>query len=213
MSETATLCGPRGSSGASMPRFFFVRHGETEWNREGRLQGQMDVSLNGRGRDQAAAAGRILRHLSAERNLAAVDLDYVASPLRRTRATMELLRQAMDLPPHDFRIEDRLKEISFGSWEGMTWRQIEAADPTRYAERNRNKWTFAAPGGESYAEVADRVRPWLRTLADNAVVVAHGGVARALLTLIAGLDPRRAPSADIWQGRVLVFEDGQASWV
>lgn len=195
------------------PRFFFVRHGETDWNREGRLQGQSDIPLNGRGRDQAAAVGRILARLARQRGLRPGELDYVASPLGRTRATMELLRQAMDLPPQDFRTEDRLKEISFGTWEGMTWPEIRAADPVRFAERSRNKWTFAAPGGESYADVADRVAPWLGALADNAVVVAHGGVARAILTLIAGLDPRRAPSVDIWQGRVLALENGQASWI
>ena len=200
-------------AGTPAPRFFFIRHGETEWNREGRLQGQTDVALNGRGRDQAATVGRLLRRVAAERRLEPEDLDFVASPLARTRSTMELLRRAMNLEPALYRTERHLKEISFGTWEGLTWPQIAASHPLLHAERNRDRWAFVPPEGESYAQVADRVSPWLGTLRDNAVVVAHGGVARVLLVMLTGLDPKLAPRVDIWQGRILMFEAGTATWL
>ena len=121
---------------------------------------------------------------------------------------MALLRQAMGLPPDDFRTDDRLKEISFGAWEGLTWPEVAAADAQRHAERNRDRWAFVPPDGESYAQVADRLEPWLEAIPDDAVVVAHGGVARALLVMLTGLDPKIAPRVDIWQGRLLAFEAG-----
>jgi broad specificity phosphatase PhoE len=200
------------ASPASARRFFFVRHGETEWNRLGRLQGQTDTPLNGRGRDQAEAVGRILRRVAGERGIRASELDFVASPLDRTRTTMALMRRAMGLLPDDFRTDHRLKEISFGAWEGLTWPEVATADAPRHAERKRDRWSFVPPDGESYAQVADRLGPWLDTIPDDAVVVAHGGVARALLVMLTGLDPKLAPGVEIWQGRLLVFDAGQATW-
>ena len=69
------------------------------------------------------------------------------------------------------------------------------------------------PGGESYAMLAERVRPWTEELDRDAIVVGHGGVARAVLFLLCAVPPEQAPSVDIWQGRVLVIEDGRYRWV
>ncbi len=194
-------------------RFFFVRHGETDWNREGRLQGQRDLPLNARGKDQASAVGRSLARLARERDLDTRILDCVASPLSRTRETMTLLRGAMGLDPDDYRLDERLKEIRFGRWEGRTWPEIAAVDPAAVKARKRDKWRAVPPGGESYAQLRDRVRPWLGTLRDDSIVVAHGGVARAILTLVTDLDPEVAPGIEIPQGRVLVVGDGRAEWI
>lgn len=192
---------------------FFVRHGETDWNREGRLQGQTEVPLNGRGRHQAEAVGRILGQVAARRGLVSRELDFVASPLARTRRTMELMRTAMGLEPDRFREDHRLKEICFGTWEGLTWPEVALADPAGYAKRKLDRWSFVPPDGESYGQVADRLRDWLGTVQDNTVVVAHGGVARALLVLLTGLDPKLAPAVDVWQGRLLAFDSGSATWI
>ncbi len=193
-------------------RFFFVRHGETDWNREGRLQGQRDLPLNARGKDQAVAVGHGLRRVTEARNLDPRTLDYVASPLGRARGTMELLRAALGLEPHPYRVDERLRELRFGTWEGRTWSEIAAADPARVEARKRDKWGTVAPGGESYAQLVDRVRPWLETMMPDSVVVAHGGVARAILTLTTDLDPASAPRVQIRQGRVLVIGQGRADW-
>lgn len=193
-------------------RFFFVRHGETDWNREGRLQGQRDVPLNARGQDQAMAVGRSLKRLTGERNLDPRTLDYVSSPLSRTRGTMELLRLALGLEPHRYRLEDRLRELGFGTWEGRTWAEIAATDPFSVKARKRDKWGTVSPGGESYAQLVERIRPWLETVTPDSIVVAHGGVARAILTLTTDLDPASAVGTLIPQGRVMVVGQGRATW-
>jgi probable phosphoglycerate mutase len=189
---------------------YFVRHGETDWNAEARLQGQRDIPLNAFGRVQAEEAGARLLGLAPDCEA----LDYLASPLSRTRDTMERMREAMGLPPTVYRIDERLKELTFGKWEGFTWKEIRTRDPKRAAERERDKWGFAPPGGESYAMLAERVAPLLGELgARGTVIVSHGGVARALLALIGAVEREAAPRVDIWQGRVLVLRpDGGIAW-
>jgi probable phosphoglycerate mutase len=193
---------------STRPTIYFIRHGETDWNVEGRLQGQQDIPLNGRGRVQADEAGRRLRGL-VER---VEDLDYVASPMTRTRETMDLLRTAIGLYPTGYRLDARLVELTFGAWEGMTWKEVRKAEPQLAAQRERDKWGYAPPGGESYAMLADRVRPILDDLSRETVIVAHGGVARAFLAVACGVSTRHAAGIDIWQGKVLVIEGRKHSW-
>ena len=191
-------------------RLIFLRHGETDWNAEGRLQGQHDVPLNGRGRDQAASAGRMVRDaFGADLG----SLHFVASPLSRTRETMEIARTAMGLDPLSYDMDQRLVELSFGRWEGLIWPEVKAMDPWAATAREGNKWTFQPPGGESYAMLADRLRPWLDTIERDTLVVSHGGVARVLLVLIGGMTTASAPVSDIHQGRVLFFEGSTARWL
>ncbi|GGK30716.1 histidine phosphatase family protein [Salinarimonas ramus] len=192
------------------PVLYFVRHGETDWNAEGRLQGGRDTDLNALGRVQAEAAARTLRSL-VRGDLAR--LDFVASPMRRTRDTMEILRGTLGLPRDAYRLDERLVEISFGSWEGSTWPEIRDRDPAGAAAREADKWGFVPPQGESYAMLARRLAPVVEGLVRDTVMVAHGGVARALLTLMADAATERAPHFDIWQGRVLVIQDGAWRWV
>ena len=178
------------------------------------MQGQLDIPLNARGRDQARAVGRALRgRFGAEIERLEAAEAFIASPLVRARQTMEIARDAMGLPPDRYRLEARLKELSFGAWEGLTWPEIEARDPKGIRARKRDKWRFAPPGGESYAMLAERVRPWLEGLTEDAFVVSHGGVARALMTLIAGVPPAKAADAPITQGRAMAFEKGGCRWI
>jgi probable phosphoglycerate mutase len=195
-------------------RLIFVRHGETSYNAENRLQGQRDIPLNPRGRDQARSIGKTLRaRLGEEIDRLEAAGAFFASPLKRARETMELARAAMNLPPKSYRLDPALKEISFGQWEGLTWAEVRARDPGGLKRRHADKWNFVPPGGESYAMLAERVRPWLASLAGDAFVVAHGGVARALMTLIAGVPLVIAAEAPIAQGRAIVFEDGRYRWI
>jgi probable phosphoglycerate mutase len=192
-------------------RLVFVRHGETDWNVEGRLQGQQDIPLNPRGRDQAAAVGRALRRAFGAEALAAHA--FVASPMQRTRDTMEIARAAMTLPARDYALDDRLKELTFGAWEGLTWREVTERDPEGAERRERDKWGFTPPGGESYADLCRRVAPWLGALDRETLVVSHGGVARAMLHLVAGMEAVEAAMAPIAQGRAILVEAGRARWI
>ena len=98
-------------------------------------------------------------------------------------------------------------------WEGFTWREIRKTEPEAARDRERGKWTLVPPGGESYVMLAERIRPWVAELAGDNVIVAHGGVARALMHLLAGVPGVQASAAEIWQGRVLVFEKSRFFWV
>jgi probable phosphoglycerate mutase len=195
-------------------RILFVRHGETDYNAEGRLQGQRDIPLNRRGRAQASAIGRALRTAMPEA-IAALEAAqaFIASPLSRTRETMDLARAALGLAPSRYALEPALRELTFGEWEGLTWPQVAKRDPAGARARESDKWNFAPPDGESYAMLAQRLQPWLESRQADCFVVSHGGVARALMTLIAGVSPSAAENAEIWQGKAILFESGGMRWV
>ncbi|HEY1454076.1 MAG TPA: histidine phosphatase family protein [Roseiarcus sp.] len=195
-------------------RLIFLRHGETAYNAEGRLQGQLDIPLNARGREQARSVGRTLQaRIGAEIERLEAARAFIASPFVRARETMEIARGAIGLMPGLYRVDAALKEISFGVWEGLTWPEIEARDQGGVRARRKDKWNFAPPGGESYAMLAERLRPWLSELTGDAFVVSHGGVARALMMLVAGIAPAKAADAPIAQGRALCFENGTCRWI
>ncbi|ABQ34634.1 MULTISPECIES: histidine phosphatase family protein [Bradyrhizobium] len=191
------------------PTIYYIRHGETEWNALGRLQGTQDIPLNALGRVQAVQAGNILSQLVARNGHDAMRLPYVASPLSRARATMELVRETLQLPVEDYALDARLREIGYGKWEGATLPEMQAADPVFYAKRLTEKWTLAPEGGETYADVERRVRDWYDQLTGDIVAVAHGGTARALMVALGFETPNRAVDLPIQQGAVYVFgEDG-----
>jgi broad specificity phosphatase PhoE len=187
---------------------YYIRHGETSWNAEGRLQGAQDIPLNDLGRRQAAHAGRVLAELFARDGRDKSSLPFVASPLGRARTTMELVRGALKLPPDEYALDDRLREIGYGVWEGSTLAEMQAADPVLFARRLTAKWTMAPEGGETYEAVQLRMRDWYDSLAADTVAVAHGGTARALMVALGIETPVSAADLLIEQGAVYVFRDG-----
>ena len=190
------------------PTLYYIRHGETEWNAQGRLQGVQDIPLNDLGRRQAANAGRILAGLFARDGRNESSLAFIASPLGRARQTMELVRGTLQLPLTPYAIDDRLREIGYGQWEGSTLSQMQAQDPDLFARRQTAKWTVAPPGGESYVSVQARMSDWYRGLTADTVAVAHGGTARALMVALGFETRETAADLAIEQGAVYVFGDG-----
>lgn len=103
--------------------------------------------------------------------------------------------------------------MTFGEWEGFTWRDIRKAEREQAHLRERDKWGFVPPGGESYRMLAERVRPVLEELERETVIVSHGGVARAILALVGAVAPREASMVEIWQGKLLVVSGNKADWL
>ncbi|SIR09722.1 probable phosphoglycerate mutase [Rhizobium sp. RU20A] len=191
---------------------YMVRHGQTDWNAEGRLQGQKDIALNSVGERQAAANGRALKALIGA---TIEDYDFVSSPLTRCRQTMEAIRGELGLARDGYRLDERLREVSFGDWEGHTLTEIEERHPDAIAAREASKWDFIPPGdaAESYEILSWRVAAWLSTVDRPTVCIAHGGVIRSVFrikSLMSGADAAVAP---IPQDRILRIGESSADWV
>jgi broad specificity phosphatase PhoE len=193
----------------AVPTIVFIRHGETDWNAEGRFQGQRDIPLNAHGRTQAQRNGLVL----AERMPQTADFDFVASPLERTRQTMEIARGAMGLDPSGYRLEPILKEITFGRWEGYTSAELQQRWPDLVTARHADKWGFQPPAGESYAMLSVRIGAWLAGVTRDTVVVSHGGVCRVLRGILQNLDTRDTPNLDVPQDRIYVWDGNEACWI
>ncbi|MCO6186854.1 histidine phosphatase family protein [Rhizobium sp. L1K21] len=192
---------------------YFIRHGQTDWNAEGRFQGQRDIPLNDIGRAQARANGVALR-LALGDDLES--FDFVASPLVRTRETMMLVREAAGLMPADqFSMEKAILELSFGEWEGQTEAELRVGYPQQMRERKADKWHYMPPGedAESYETLSWRIAAWLERLQRPTVCVTHGGVIRALFKLSGTLEPQKAARENVPQDRILKFTREKAEWL
>ncbi|MET3793065.1 histidine phosphatase family protein [Aquamicrobium terrae] len=190
---------------------YIVRHGQTDWNAEFRLQGQADIDLNDLGRRQAVGNGSKLARLIDEPQA----FDFVASPMIRTRRTMELLRGAMGLDPAAYRTDERLKELNFGDWQGYTAEELEALHPGSTRRRELAKWDFrpVGEGAESYQMLLERVEPVFRVLRGPAVCVTHGGIMRVLFRLVGGMSKEDACALAIPQDRILRWQGDTLEWL
>jgi broad specificity phosphatase PhoE len=189
-----------------MPTIYYIRHGETDWNATGRFQGTQEIPLNDRGRAQAVAAGGVLHDL-LKRDHRSSTLSYVSSPLGRARVTMELVRGALHLPPHEYAVDDRIREITYGAWEGFTLEQMKASDAEVHAARHADRWNVAPLNGESYASRLPFVTDWVKSLTGDTVAVGHVGTARTLFVALGIKTPAQALDGPILQGAVYVFRD------
>jgi len=192
---------------AERPPLYFVRHGETDWNRDRRIQGRTDIALNAAGRAQAAAIARRLKQIVGEPH----SLDFFSSPLGRARETMTAILTGFGLPQDHAQIEDRLTERGFGAHDGQTWRELFAAgidpdrDPASYHD-------WRPEGGESFVDVAERVGAWLAGVSRPAIVVSHSGVSRVLRGLMLGLDKAEIVHLDVPQHRFYRIAGGRVEW-
>ena len=194
-------------------RLIHIRHGQTDWNVEGRLQGQLDIPLNDTGRGQAARNGRVLAERLAADGVDPASLAYIASPLGRAMETMRLVRDALGLD-HSFPTDPRLMEITFGEWTGKTYAELRASGyETQVRARKKDKWSFRPPGAETYAELAQRVAGWLETVERDTIAVAHGGIFRVLNGLLLGMPWHEVPSVEPPQDRIAIFSGGQLELV
>jgi probable phosphoglycerate mutase len=176
---------------------YLFRHGETVWNAEKRAQGHLDSPLTETGRGQARVMGATLGQELARAGYAPAAVVVRASPLGRVRETLAIAAEAAGLV-HDETCHDRrLREMSWGDWDGLNGPEIEARFPGEMAARWRDHWNYCPPNGESYVMVTERARSALDDIVVLAAskpvaVFAHGGIGRVLRGLFIA-----APQADI----------------
>ncbi len=185
---------------------YLVRHGQTVFNAESRLQGRLDSPLTERGRAQALALGEQLRRLLIEPE--AVEIE--SSPQGRAKATAEIIRSS--LPARSaIRFDERLREISLGSWEGMTQGEIEVRWPGVWRSTVRQSWLETCPDGEPYAAAEGRLRSWLDGVSWRAprVVVSHGVAIGILRGLYLGLSRAAMLEFPVPQGVIWAIGDGE----
>lgn len=187
---------------------YFIRHGQTDWNAELRLQGQRDIPLNDTGRGQAARNGRKLGETITKPD----QYEFVASPLSRASETMEIIRQEMGLPPQGFRTDSILKEINFGAWEGFTMDELSAKAPDAVEARSADMWNSIAHGGESYSMLSERALEWLRSVDRDSVIVSHGAFSRCVRGHILGLEQNEIFDLDVPQTSFFSIRQGQIDW-
>ena len=173
-----------------MLELWLVRHGETVWNTEGRVQGWGDPPLSETGKTQARKLAPRLAH--------ATFTAVYSSDLRRTTETARL-----SLPAANVTLETRLRELNFGAWEGRTWREVAENDADAVKAWYGDPYRNAPTDGEAYGDLETRVQSWLGTLPQMGRVLAfaHGGPIRALLYGLTGV-----PNGQTWR-----FEVGAAS--
>ncbi len=166
------------------PPIYFVRHGETDWNVQGLIQGWTDTPLNQRGHGQARAVAQALTSVRAFHP----DFQFVVSPLQRARQTMGHIAEALSLEPEQIAIEPAVTELGFGVWEGKPFWELKASPV--YPAHPEDRYFWRPDKGESYEDGHIRINRWLDTLERPTVVVAHGAIGRCLIAEIARL-PRR----------------------
>lgn len=191
------------------PTIYFIRHGETDWNRDRRYQGQQDIPLNETGRLQARRNGRVLSEFLPD--IAAAR--FIASPLMRTRETMEIVRAELGLEPADYETDPDIVELSYGKWEGTLQDVVTEQDPAGWAARKADPFHWRPEQGESYADLFARVQRWASALDRDCVVVSHGGVSRCLRAHVLGLDSASIPDLESPQDRVLILGGGEMRWL
>lgn len=192
---------------------YHIRHGQTDWNAAGRLQGAQDIPLNAIGRAQADANGVALAAHFRAVGRDPTSLTWVASPLGRARETMVRVRGGVGLPAEGFDVESDLREVGFGRLEGLTYADIDRHHPAAGAAIRRDKWHFVPPGGESYVMLAERVARWFAASAGDLVVVSHGGVFRALRWVIEAQHDPALAVLFVPQDRIFRWQDRHGAWL
>jgi len=184
----------------NLPELYILRHGQTEWNAVGRMQGHLDSPLTNLGQEQARTQLRILK----AQNLPA-DTTFHCSPLGRARQTAALALAGLTKRPC---FDDRLKEISVGKFEGLTMYDLDTCWPEIMRASSPYSWHYRAPGGERFVDFRARIKDWLDEQTTTAVVVTHGMTSGVLRGLALGLDVDGIAKLPGGQGVIYHIKDG-----
>ncbi len=161
----------------SLPTIYLLRHGQTEWNVEGRYQGQLNSPLTAKGKEQAKEnALKLKKYINLK------EVKFFASPLGRAKKTAEIIAKESGLDVSEIIFDDNIQEFNYGIFEGQTKVYCKSELATAFLAREADKFNYVLEGGESYAKVYVRLKAWLRCVKDESVivVVAHEMINRAL---------------------------------
>ena len=181
------------------PPLYLLRHGQTHWNRDRRIQGQMESQLTELGRGHAARQGEILAGLDLPDGINAW-----CSPQKRTRQTAEIALAAVAIEP---RFDDRLKEVFLGSWEGHLYADLERQLPEAFAGRSVFEICLKSDG-ESEADLRSRIGGFLDRLSGPTLVVSHGIALTFLRGIVLGSSLTEMIAMERAQGVVIELRDG-----
>lgn len=165
-----------------MDRLYLTRHGETELNWAGRLQGRMDSNLTDRGCQQAHRVAEKLRSVIGD-----TPIIFWVSPLGRAQQTARIISGYLAVA--ETKTDPRLAEIALGDWEGMTMEDIEFTHPGQLDRTGRFDWAYRAPNGEAETAFRDRLKDWLDDIATTDgvnVAVSHGWSGMGLRSVYTG---------------------------
>ncbi len=155
-----------------------VRHGETDWNIESRIQGKTDIELNEKGRRQAEELAAVLKKGYGIKRI-------YTSRQKRAAETAEIIGQQLGIRPE---VKEGLEEIDFGKWEGHTWKQVREQFPKEYFIWHGNRRYEVPPEGESYQHLLNRLLPALDDIINrdgqDALNITHSAVIMTLMSYL-----------------------------
>ncbi|HHI5546743.1 TPA: histidine phosphatase family protein [Vibrio parahaemolyticus] len=188
-------------------RIFVLRHGETEFNADKKLQGHCNSSLTSKGSDQARRVGTTLKQYVENR-----PFRVYSSTLGRALQTSQIVCEELNYSYENLNKESRLKEFSLGEWEQRTIPSLEQEIPNLLAQ---NDWYLQAPNCETYESVRERLSSWLSDVThdEDIVVVSHGLTGIVLRGLLLGMDYTQVWQQDLPQDAFFIIEDGRLTRV
>ncbi|WKT74999.1 histidine phosphatase family protein [Lysinibacillus fusiformis] len=176
---------------------YLLRHGETEFNTQGRYQGQLDSPLTELGREQVQQNARMLKTFIGH----AHEWKIISSPLGRAVESTEILCETIGYDKNKVEFDQRLTEVAVGQWAGLKMSDIQQTWPDLLTNTDAFNWYFNAPDGESYEAVVSRLSSWHKEIQHHpkVIVVSHGLTGRILRGIYARLHKEDALKLEVTQ--------------
>jgi probable phosphoglycerate mutase len=195
--------------------FYAMRHGETSWNAKGLFQGHSDVPLSEEGIRQVKGNGRRLKQHLDHAGINSSEIGIFSSPLSRALHSSRIILAELGIPESRLAIDPRLKEASFGHWEGLTTFEVRERFREERSLRKRDRWNFAPSGGQSYADISSVMSDFLGAMKSGnpSLFVTHTGNIRAILRLLLDIEREEAMATRIPHDRFLYWNGAFARWI
>lgn len=176
---------------------YLLRHGETVFNSQGRYQGELDSPLTDDGIAQVNSIARLLKMYIGDPKEWAI----ISSPLGRAMQSSEIICNTLGFDVTKVEKDNRLREVSVGSWAGLTMKEIEGKWPELLKHTDHYNWFFNSPNGESYTSVEERVADWLKSIEgrEKIIAVSHGLTGRILRGVYTNLEKTQALKLEVSQ--------------